>query len=513
MIRFLWTVICVVCALFHLLVAKESVDEMMVARIKIQAFQNSQLMETLSYLTDVHGPRLTNSPNYKAAAQWCVETLEEWGLDARLEPWGSCRPGWSFEKVSLEMTDPFYVPVLAYPMAWSPGTNGDITGKPVVIPIDFDEPFDSLAYKSELENALILNPYFNESWYSETRPFRHDEDYLEQQAAAIDPGRPDHYTPKSDQRKQREKEFYDILRFFKNEQIAAMISVSPLKDGVIQVSTPSRWYEQEPDSYPWVVVSQEQGKRLQRMLEKGVDINLKLNVQTTTHPDTIGQNVIAEIAGTDRKLKNQVVMLGGHLDSWHAGTGATDNASGCAIMMEAVRILKKLEVKPRRTIRLALWGGEEQGYLGSRGYVKKHFGDPETMELGPEHELLSAYFNIDNGGGKLRGIYLQGNEMVRPIFSAYLEPFAYLGAGTVTAKNTSGTDHIPFNWVGLPGFQFIQDPLDYGTKTWHTHLDVFEKVIKDDVKQAAAIVATFVYHTAMRDEMLPRESPVTAAQE
>ena len=199
-------------------------------------------------------------------------------------------------------------------------------------------------------------------------------------------------------------------------------------------------------------------------------------------------------------------MLGGHLDSWHSGTGATDNAGCCAVMMEVMRILEVLNIKPRRTIRLALWDGEEQAFYGSLGYVKKHFGDPETMELLPEHENLSTYFNLDDGTGKIRGIYLQGNERVRPIFEAYLKPFEYLGASTLTMSNTGGTDHLPFNWIGLPGFHFIQDPIEYGTRTHHTNMDVYEAVLEDDLKQAVAVVATFVYHTAMRDQTLPRKS-------
>lgn len=197
-------------------------------------------------------------------------------------------------------------------------------------------------------------------------------------------------------------------------------------------------------------------------------------------------------------------MLGGHLDSWHSGTGATDNAAGSAVMMEAVRILKALGVQPRRTIRIALWSGEEQGLLGSIGYVNKHFADLETMELKSEHEKLSGYFNLDNGTGKIRGIYLQGNEGVRPIFEAYMKPFEYLGATTLSARNTGGTDHLSFNWAGLPGFQFIQDPIEYGTRTHHTNMDVSEYVVEGDMKQASVVIATFVYHTAMRDEKLPR---------
>jgi Zn-dependent M28 family amino/carboxypeptidase len=221
--------------------------------------------------------------------------------------------------------------------------------------------------------------------------------------------------------------------------------------------------------------------------------------------DTLQYNVIGEIPGTDKKLKPELVMLGAHFDSWHAATGTTDNAAGSAVMMEAMRILKTLDIHPRRTIRIALWSGEEQGLLGSRGYVKKHFADPETMTLLPEHALLSGYFNLDNGGGRIRGIYMQGNDAMRPIFETWLAPFNDLGATTVTTRNTGSTDHVSFDAVGLPGFQFIQDPMDYGTRTHHSNMDTYDRVQKGDLQQAAVIVASFVYNTAQRDEKLPRK--------
>ncbi len=260
-------------------------------------------------------------------------------------------------------------------------------------------------------------------------------------------------------------------------------------------------------NFPAVVLAREHYGRIMRLVEKNIPVNLSVNVETQFHTeDQTGYNVLADIPGTDPRLKDELVMLGGHYDSWHAATGATDNAAGCAVMMEAMRILKTLGVRPRRTIRVALWTGEEQDYYGSIGYVKKHFGDPQTLKLLPGHEKLSAYFNLDNGAGKIRGVNLQGNEAVRPIFDAYLAPFHYLGATTLTTANAGGTDHMAFEALGLPGFQFIQDPLEYNTRTHHTNLDFYEAVVEDDLKQAAAVIATFVYHTAMRDERLPREA-------
>jgi Zn-dependent M28 family amino/carboxypeptidase len=257
---------------------------------------------------------------------------------------------------------------------------------------------------------------------------------------------------------------------------------------------------------PEMEVAAEHFGRIARLLEANVEVEVELDTKTQFLDDLTGYNVVAEIPGTDKKLKSELVMLGGHLDSWHAATGATDNAAGTAVMMEAVRILQAAGLKPRRTIRIALWGAEEQGLHGSKNYVKKHFGDPESMKLLPDHARLSAYYNVDNGTGKIRGVYLQENSAVRPIFEAWLKPFHDLGARTVTLRNTGGTDHLSFNAVGLPGFQFIQDDIDYDTRTHHTNMDTYERLQEDDLKQAAVIVATFVYHTAMREEKLPRKT-------
>jgi carboxypeptidase Q len=243
-----------------------------------------------------------------------------------------------------------------------------------------------------------------------------------------------------------------------------------------------------------------------RLLDRKQPVKLSLALASRFFDEVDGFNVIAEIPGTDPQLKSEVVMVGGHFDSWHTGTGATDNAAGAAAAMEAVRILKAIGVQPRRTIRMALWTGEEQDYNGSIGYVRKHFGDPKTVAVTPEHARLAAYFNLDNGSGRIRGVNLQGNEAVRPIFEAWLQPFHYLGATTLTTLNTGGTDHMAFDALGLPGFQFIQDPLNYDSRTHHTNLDLYEEVVPDDLKQASVIMASFVYHAAMRDAMLPRKA-------
>jgi Zn-dependent M28 family amino/carboxypeptidase len=262
----------------------------------------------------------------------------------------------------------------------------------------------------------------------------------------------------------------------------------------------------EETAVPALTVSIEHYSRIARLLEHDIPVKLEINVKSKFfEDDSLGYNVIGEIAGTDKKLKGQLVMLGGHLDSWHSGTGSTDNAAGCAVALEAVRILKAIGVKPRRTIRVGLWGGEEQGLHGSRGYVAKHFGDRKTMKLKSAHKNFSGYFNLDNGTGKIRGIYLQGNDAIRPVFEALLKPFNDLGAATLTIRNTGGTDHLAFDAVGLPGFQFIQDQIDYNTRTHHTNMDVYDHALKSDLMQASVIMASFVYHTAMRDEKLPRK--------
>jgi Zn-dependent M28 family amino/carboxypeptidase len=297
-----------------------------------------------------------------------------------------------------------------------------------------------------------------------------------------------------------------MMKLLREEGTAVLLEPSRGEHGTLFVGGGgSRSMGSDP-ALPSLVVAIEHYSRIARLLEKGLPVKLEINIQNRFYEDdSLGYNVVAEIPGTDKKLKDEVVMLGGHLDSWHAGTGATDNAAGCAVAMEAVRILKAIGVQPRRTIRIALWSGEEQGLLGSRGYAQKHFGDRGTMRLKPEHEKFSAYFNLDNGTGKIRGVYLQGNDAVRPIFEAWLKPFHDLGANTLTIRNTGGTDHLSFDAVGLPGFQFIQDRIDYDTRTHHTNMDVYDHALDGDLIQASVIMASFVYHTAMRDEKLPRK--------
>lgn len=492
--------------------AQEPVNQEIIERIKAEEMKNSQIMDTLGYLTDVFGSRLTNSPNERAAQKWARDKMAAWGLEnAQLESWGNWGKGWSVERFSVEMIDPTYDRLTAYPLGWSPSTNGVISGKPVVVQIRSKADFDK--YRGKLKGAIVMNGRFDFN-KPETRNEiafkRFSAEELAKAQAAKDPlqegiiGNPvkSYWDEEKDwlQSMARSREIY---KFFRDEGIAALITPSRRPNGILSVQG---FYDTEANlNLPAFVVAREQYARIVRLTERNVPVKLELNLQTKFSDDAVGYNAVAEIPGSDPKLKDEVVMLGGHFDSWHAGTGAVDNAAGCVVMMEAARILKAIGAKPRRTIRVALWSGEEQDYYGSMGYVKKHFGDPATIKLLPEHPKLSAYFNLDNGSGQIRGIFLQGNETARPIFESYLKPFENFGASTVTILNTGGTDHMAFDAVGLPGFQFIQDPLDYDTRLHHTNLDVFEGAIEQDLKINAIIIASLAYHTAMRDEKIPRK--------
>lgn len=491
--------------------AQDKINDQVLAQIQAEETQNSQIMETLSYITDVFGPRLTNSPNLKAAQIWTRDKLKSWGLqNANLEPWGTFGKGWSIEKFSAEMTEPTYDRLNVYPLAWSPGTNGVISGQPMVVSIRSKADFDK--YRGKLKGAIVFRGKFelNPESRFETPTTRFTDEELKKAAQEKNPANEGinggATTTYWDEEKdwlaglERQKE---IIKFLKDEGIAALVEPSRFPNNVLLAQG---YYETNGDlNVPAFVMAREQYARIVRLTDKNIPVKVELNLQTKFNDETTGYNVVAEISGTDPKLKDEVVLLGGHFDSWHSGTGATDNAAGCVVMMEALRILQKIGVKSRRTIRVALWTGEEQDYYGSLGYVKNHYGDPVTMKLKPEHEKLSAYYNLDNGSGKIRGVFLQGNEAVRPIFESYLQPFKNSGTDTLTILNTGGTDHMVFDALGLPGFEFIQDPLDYETRVHHSNLDVLEAIQPKDLQANAIIVAAFAYQTAMRDEKLPRK--------
>jgi hypothetical protein len=488
------------------LAAGEPVDETIIARMKIEGFQHSSVMETLSWLSDVHGPRLTGSPGLRRAGEWARDELTRWGLTgSALESYGSIGRGWSLERFSIEMTEPQYMRITGYPRAWSPAAS--LAGTPTLVEVKSKDDFEK--YRGKLRGAIVMNgrpEAFDKEFEPEAR--RLTDDDLRKMQGQIDPaavGFDD--VPKSfwDEEEEWQKTLAkqaEILNFFAGQGVAALIEPSPIAEDVrIGGFYDNVWHP----SFPGFVIAREHYGRLMRMLEKKQPVKLSLSLNAGFVDNVDGFNVVGEIRGVDPALSSEIVMLGGHLDSWHAGTGATDNAAGCAVAMEAVRILEALAVRPRRTIRVALWTGEEQDYLGSLGYVRKHFGDPRTVSITPEHAKLDVYFNLDNGSGRIRGVNLQGNEAVRPIFEAWLRPFNYLGASTLTTLNTGGTDHMPFDAIGLPGFQFIQDPLRYDTRVHHSNLDVYEEARSDDLKQASVIMASFVYHAAMRDAMFPRK--------
>jgi len=522
-------------------------------RIKDEGMNRSQVMKTLSYLTDVIGPRLTNSPNMKRANEWTRDEMTKWGLqNAHLEPWGPFGRGWSLKRFSAQVTEPQSIPLIAFPKAWSPGTNGTITGD--VVYLNAKDEAELEQFKGKLKGAIVLTSGMREvKARFEALGTRRDEKDLLSLADAPEPRgglrRMFQMSPE-----QRAAMMFGAKKnqFLLDEGAAVSIDPSRIGDGgtifVQSASVPqpvptgpigpntrglSPYDKSAPKLTPQLVLAVEHYNRLVRMIEAGEKVKMAVDLAVEFHDtDLMGYNTIAEIPGTD--LKDEIVMLGGHMDSWHAGTGATDNGAGVAVGMEAMRIIQALGLKPRRTIRIALWSGEEQGLLGSRAYVAEHFGKLETpttptgagngnggatgtpaapvLVTKPDYEKLSAYFNLDNGTGKIRGVYLQGNEAVRPLFRQWLTAFrdrpeekTSWGASTLSISNTGGTDHLAFDAIGLPGFQFIQDEIEYDTRTHHSNQDVFDRIQGDDMKQAATIMAAFVYNTAMLDQKLPRK--------
>ena len=520
-------------------IVEDEPDLEVIYRIKQQAFQGSQLEETLFYLTDVHGPRLTGSPGYMAAAKWTIDQLTEWGISKpRLEKWGEFGRGWSYSRLSVHMLEPVTTTLHGVPLARSSGTEGAVSGDAVLalVSTDQDDPREiakaiedyAEEYKGKLNGRIVLiNPAREIEPPTEPALDRLDYDELDELAEAPDPMRlPPFEWPMKEFPSDPEviNRLYEdapatladaywqtlirtqekLTQFLLDEGVAALLTTDSSGDGSLIFADGGMSYRPGAPVPPAsVALVPEQYNRITRLLEKEIPVRIEVDLTAEFHDDLAGVNVIAEIPGGSNA--NEVVMMGAHFDSWHGGTGAADNAAGVAVVMEAARILKTLGLEMDRTVRLALWDAEEQGLFGSRGYVKNHFADPMTMELKPEHAQLAAYFNLDNGSGKIRGIYLQRNDMVRPIFEAWLEPFEDLGAETITIRNTGGTDHQSFDEVGLPGFQFIQDPLDYETRTHHSNIDVYDHLEISDLMQAAAILASFVYHAANREEMLPRE--------
>ncbi len=501
----------------------ERVDSAAVARLEAAAAASSQVMELVSWLTDVHGPRLTGSPQTRAAAEWAVRTLTGWGVaDARLEPWGAFGRGWTNERTVVHALRPVPFPLIAYANAWTPGTNGPVAAEAALAVLD-SEP-DFARYRGRLRGKVVLvgaprdvPPRFEPQatrWTDAQLDSMAREPQPAPPGAAPrpDPANPATLSPALRERLRQQQLVAERLRFLAAEGAVAALLQGRGDDGTVFVQSQggSRDTSAAP-ALPVVTLAAEHYGRLARTLEKGVPVALEVDVRSTFHDaDRTSFNVLAELPGADPRLKDEVVMLGAHFDSWHAGTGATDNAAGSAVMMEAVRLLKASGVRLRRTVRLALWTGEEQGLLGSRAWVRRHLGEPGAPA--GEHGRVSAYYNLDNGTGKIRGVYLQGNAAAAPVFDAWLAPFRARGARTLTAANTGGTDHLAFDAVGVPGFQFIQDEVEYDTRTHHSNMDVYERVQPDDMRWNALVVAAFVLHTANRDQLLPRKPAPAAAR-
>ncbi|EAZ81001.1 M20/M25/M40 family metallo-hydrolase [Algoriphagus machipongonensis] len=487
---------------------QEKIDQNAIEKIKNEGLNNSQVENIAFELVDKAGPRLSNSEGYVRATEYAVKQLTDWGLEnAHTEAWGEFGRGWEMEKSYVAMTKPYYMPFIAIPKAWTESTAGEISGKVILIDAKTEEDLEK--YKGKLKGAIIaVKPTGDASPTFEADAIRFTEEQLDQMAEPPSESGGSSYTPEQIQAFRDARAFaIRVGEFLKEEGAALIIKGVNGRHGTLFTSSPRGYLKDTPEGIPELETAPENVNLIARLSENGVEVEVEAEIKTRYLTDDLqGYNVIAEIPGSDPSLKSELVMLGGHLDSWHGANGATDNAAGCIVMMEAVRILKAAGLKPRRTVRIALWGGEEQGLHGSRNYVTNHFGDRTTMELLPEHEKLSGYFNIDNGTGRIRGIYLQGNEAMKPIVDEWFKPVDDLIENrTITLRNTGGTDHLAFDGVGLPGFQFIQDPIEYRSRTHHTNMDTYERLMIDDLKQMAVIVATFVYQTAQRDEKLPRK--------
>jgi len=489
---------------------QETVDTRLIVEMRKEGLERSRVMELASAMTDVYGPRYANSPSYDAAAEWAKLKFEEFGLEeVKLEPWGEFGYSWENTYTSIHMTAPRYQPIIGYPKPGCRGTDGKVRTEVVAIDIsNLDGTSDLDAYRGKLDGKIVLvaservlAPNF------EPQAVRLSDEELRGMARldidrlSVAPAEPDDLYP--DEGAPRE----EVEAFFDGEGVALLVepgspNVGPMDKGVVHVSGEGPLPLGEEATLPTLVIAAEHYNRMMRLLGQGLAVEMEVELRNSCHAnDPLDYNVLAELPGGD--LAEEIVMIGGHFDAEPAGTGATDNASGSAIVMEVMRILQAVGAKPRRTIRAALWGAEEVGLLGSRGYVRKHFMDAETGEPSKEHDNFSVYFNVD-WYGRFRGIFLQGNDATQPIFSAWMKPFADVGMEWIVPGNTGGTDHMAFLEAGLPGFQFIQDDLEFFNLTFHTNMDVYDRLVAADLKQAAVILASFAYQAAMRDERFPR---------
>ena len=507
----------------------EKLDYAVIGQILDEGLNRSRIMDTLFWLTDRYGPRLTGSPQIRAASDWAMRTMTEWGLsNVHREEW-TFGTGWSLVRFSAHLVEPEVQPLIGFPQAWSVGTDGPVVADVVRVGIQRDADFAK--YRGQLKGKIVLTqpargvrmlegPLILTMDEAMTREAEMTPIPAERAGAGRGSVAPARGGVADDDERPNARQFQQRLQqFFKDEGVVAVFDRGSDSDMAAGGSNLS-WEQQHTDGgtvfpgtanrntapagVPQVTLAVEHYNRMVRLLEHDVPVKAELDLRVRFHPDAIGFNTIAEIPGGD--LADQVVILGAHFDSTSAATGATDNAAGSAAMMEAVRIIKSLGLKPRRTIRVALWGGEEEGLLGSRAYVAAHYGDARSMALKPEHAAVAGYFNLDNGTGRIRGVWMQGNLAVRPIFEQWMAPLKDLGVTILGPRSVSQTDHVSFDAVGLPGFQFVQERLEYNSRTHHSNMDVYDRLQRDDVIQQATVAAVFAWNAAMRDEPLPRKA-------
>lgn len=485
----------------------EKADNEMIYKIKQEGFKNSGLEELAFWMTDYLGPRLTGSKLKSRADEWTANKMQEIGLrNVKVEVVREfTRGGWDNLKSYAAMTAPYYVNFAATPKAWTGSTKGVVKGEVMLLDVASSE--DLSQYKGKLKGKIVVMPAISGYEVSfDPLASRYTDEELEaikESNLGVQRARRGNFNMDDYRRiMQLQRDASDFMR---DEGVAVIINGS----GTFNVprSTGANYTAGEKEPVAELNLPVEAHGRIVRLLQHEVSVEMEVEIKNSFSTTAGVTNVMGEIPGSDPDLKDEIVLIGGHLDSWHAGTGAADNASGCMVMMEAMRILKSLNIEPRRTIRIALWGGEEQGLNGSRGYVEKYIQAPGSEEYLPGYEQFAAYFNMDNGTGKFRGIYTQENDMVIPVFESWLKPFEDMGCSTITSRNTSGTDHLSFDALGLPAFQFIQDEIEYG-RGYHTNMDTYERLIISDLKHNAVVVAAMAYQAAMRDEKLPRKPQI-----
>jgi hypothetical protein len=517
----------------------EKIDQEMNARIRKEGMDNSQILKTMHYLTDVYGPRLTGSPNHENAAKWAVKQMESWGFkNGHLEPWdfsvvagaenkGFVRTGWLNEKATGHIISPVKDNLVFEVLAWTPSTKGTVTAPAINVvapqgPTEAEFTAFLNALTPKMKGAVVLVGAPSVVAFQETPPAKRRDDTQTKAQYNPDPNAPPgagrgggRGNPPAAPGGGRGAQAAADPSRLTPQQVNSRLNEFILKSGAaVRINDAAREHGQirafnganyDPArNLPTVVLRNEDYGRIARILADGTPVTLEFNIQNRTYPEgKTSYNAVAEIPGTDKA--DEVVMLGGHLDSWHSATGATDNAIGCAVMMEAARILQALGVKPRRTIRVALWGGEEEGLLGSKAYVEQHFGTAENPK--PEFAKFNGYFNVDGGTGRIRGGSIFGPPEAAQVLGQFFKQFEDLGvygATATTGRTTGGTDSTSFNAAGLPGIGLGQDPIEYNSHTWHTNLDTYERIVEADVKKSAVAIASALYHVAMRDQMLPR---------